>query len=70
MHYTIKLGRNASAELQALPGFVDFNGLELAPHEAVILADALTECAQRAERQAAAVIATTRAAALSAAARH
>lgn len=39
------------AEIHSEPGRVVFNGASLLPFEAAMLADALSECADRAEQQ-------------------
>lgn len=56
MRYTIKLANNDKAEIEADAGRVTFNGKELAPHEAIILADAISDCARIAERKAGAAV--------------
>lgn len=52
MRYTIALQAGERACVVAEPGQIDFNGVKLLPHEAAILADALAECAENAEKQA------------------
>ncbi|MDN3544648.1 hypothetical protein QWZ02_09330 [Kinneretia asaccharophila] len=47
--YTTKTGAGC-ASIHSEPGRVIFNGAALMPHEAAMLADALNDCAERAEQ--------------------
>lgn len=54
MRYTINIhGASQAASVKAEAGYVDFNGARLMPFEAAMLADALSECAEKAEDKAA-----------------
>jgi hypothetical protein len=54
MRYTINFQHHATgAKVAAGVGMVDFNGAWLLPYEAAMLADALAECAEKAEDKAA-----------------
>lgn len=58
MRYTIALQRCPErAVISAQVGTVEFNGVHLLPHEADMLAQALEDCAKRAEDKAADVAA-------------
>lgn len=58
MRYTIALQQSAErATIAAHAGTVEFNGVHLLPHEADMLAQALEDCANRAEDKAATVAA-------------
>lgn len=53
MRYTIKLQHTPTeALIKSETGLVDFNGIKLLPFEAAMMADALNECAELAEKRA------------------
>jgi hypothetical protein len=54
MRYTINFQHQPqAAKVSAIVGMVEFNGAKLLPYEAAMLADALAECAEKAEDKAA-----------------
>jgi uncharacterized protein YgbK (DUF1537 family) len=52
MKFTVKTQAQLPVNVQAEAGRVTINGLSLLPHEAAIIADALSTCAESAEKQA------------------
>ncbi len=53
MRFTIKTTAQLPVNVQAEAGRVSINGLHLLPHEAAMVSDALSRCADRAESIAA-----------------
>ncbi|HEY0955929.1 MAG TPA: hypothetical protein VGE36_14290 [Roseateles sp.] len=58
MKFTIAMNAGRRAVVEAGAGVVDFNGQEMLPHEAAMLADALNQAADQAETNGATLAAS------------